>query len=343
MVNRKIQAYFFIILITVSAILSLAVFQSYLTLLAFGGILAVVVNPIYKYIHGKIKSESFAAFLTVICSTLVVVLPTVYFLTSLTTELIGVLSDFKAYFDATTFQQVLIKWIPVSLHEQIPTIIDGTKKVLNSIAGQLSNSLVGFFSDLFNVLLSFVVVMIAAYYLLKDGSKIRKEVLAISPLGDEYDEIVIEKVIVAVSAVVNGVLIVAFIKGILASIFFWIFGIPAPLFWGTMTGFSALVPMVGSGLVTLPAVLYLFAIGKVGAAIGLTIVSIFLISTIDNFLQPKLVESKTKIHPLLILLSILGGLQFYGFAGFILGPLTLAVTIALLDISKKEFKKYLNG
>jgi len=93
--------------------------------------------------------------------------------------------------------------------------------------------------------------------------------------------------------------------------------------------------------VTVPAIIYLLLIGKIGSAIGLSIVSFGIIGTIDNFLQPKLVEQKTNIHPLLILLSILGGLQFYGFAGFILGPLTLAVTMALIDIYKKEFRGYL--
>jgi len=68
-----------------------------------------------------------------------------------------------------------------------------------------------------------------------------------------------------------------------------------------------------------------------------------LIGTIDNFIQPIIVQSKTKIHPLLVLLSILGGFKFYGVAGFILGPLTLAVTMALLDIYKRDFKHYIQN
>lgn len=342
MSNRKLQVYFFITVMAASLFLSAAVFQSYLTLLAFGGVLAIVSRPIYRYFLGKLKSESFAAIVTVLCTALVVVLPAAYFMTALTTELIGMVSDFKSYFDANTFSGVLERWLPLSLHEQIPTVIEGTRQVLNSIAGQLSTSLIGFFSDLFQVMFSFIIVLIAAYYLLKDGSKIKKELLNVSPLGDEYDELVLQRIIVAVSAVMNGVLIIGFIKGVLTSIFFWAFGIPAPLFWGTMTGFASLLPILGSSIVTLPAVLYLFAVGRIGAAIGLAIIAIFLISTIDNFLQPKLVESKTNIHPLLILLSILGGLQFYGFAGFILGPLTLAVTMALFDVFKKEFKNYIS-
>jgi predicted PurR-regulated permease PerM len=112
------------------------------------------------------------------------------------------------------------------------------------------------------------------------------------------------------------------------------------MFWGTMTGLASFLPIFGSALITVPMVIYLFMTGHIGAAIGLGVVGLAIIGTIDNLLQPILVESVTRIHPLLILLSILGGFQFYGFTGFILGPLTLAVTMALLDIYKREFKNY---
>ncbi|MEA3249723.1 MAG: AI-2E family transporter, partial [Patescibacteria group bacterium] len=167
------------------------------------------------------------------------------------------------------------------------------------------------------------------------------KLLAMSPLADEYDELVFNKLSIAVRAVMGGVLIMGIIKGILAGVFFWVFGVPAPLFWGLLTGIASFIPIVGSALVTVPAVIYLILTGHLLAAVGLLAVSVAIIGTVDNFLQPKLVESKTKIHPLLILLSILGGLKFFGFAGFILGPLTLAVTLALVDIYEKEFKHYI--
>ncbi|MBU1915759.1 AI-2E family transporter, partial [Patescibacteria group bacterium] len=137
--------------------------------------------------------------------------------------------------------------------------------------------------------------------------------------------------------------IMGIIKGILAGFFFWLFGLPAPLFWGVMTGIASFVPIFGISLTTIPAAIYLFLTGNIIGGAALLIISVTIIGTIDNFLQPKLVESKTKIHPLLILLAILGGLQFYGFSGFILGPLTLAVTMALFSIYEKEFRRYLEN
>lgn len=338
---KKFQVYFFITVLTLSGVLTLFVFRPYLTLLAFGGVLAVISRPLYLRLNRLIKSDIAAAFLTVICMTLAVLLPSALFFASLSSELISAFSNIKGYFDGTTVLQVAEKYLPNAVHDQIPAILTEATRLIRGIAEALSQNLIGFFSNLFGIVFGCIVVLISAYYLLKDGTKIKMSLLALSPLGDEYDEIVFRKVITAVSAVMNGTLVMGLVKGVLAGVFFWIFGIPAPLFWGTMTGFASFMPVFGSALITVPAVLYLLIIGKVGAAIGLLAVSVVIIGAIDNFLQPKLVESKTNIHPLLILLSILGGLQFYGFAGFILGPLTLAVLMALIDIYEKEFRQYL--
>ena len=338
---KKFQVYFFIVILTLSGLLTLFVFRSYLTLLAFGGVVAVISRPLYLWLLKKLRSETAAAFLTVLCVALTVLMPLAFFLASLSVEVVSMFSNIKGYFDTNGAASTLERFLPKMLHDQIPTLMNESLGLLRRFAEALSQNLLGFFSDLFGVFFGFVVVLISAYYLLKDGAKIKQELLALSPLGDEHDELVFRRIILAVGAVMNGILVVGAIKGVLAGLFYWLFGVPAPLFWGAVTGLASFLPMLGSALVTVPAVLYLLLAGKVGAAIGLLVVSVALIGTVDNFLQPKLVESKTKIHPLLILLSILGGLNFYGFAGFILGPLTLAVTMALIDIYKKEFRSYL--
>lgn len=338
---RKFQIYFFIALLAASAAMTLSVFRSYLTLLAFGGVFAILARPLYLYIIKYLKSDVASAFLTIIVVASLMLLPTAFFFAALSAELGTLFSNIKGYFDYGALSETLVKYVPAQFHDQIPAMMEEGTRLIRGFAEILSSNLVAFFSNVFGVVFGFVVVLISAYYLLKDGTKVKRELLALSPLGDEHDELVFRKVIVAVRAVMAGVLVMGLIKGVLSGVFFWIFGIPAPLFWGTMAGFASFIPIFGSALITVPATIYLFMIGNYGAGIGLGIVSVGLIGAIDNFLQPKLVESKTNIHPLLILLSILGGLQFYGFAGFILGPLTLSVTMALIDIYKKEFRNYL--
>ena len=338
---KRFQLYFFGTVLTISVILTLLVFRSYLVLLAFAGVLAVLFRPLYMYLFRLIKSTTAAAFLTVVCISLTILLPTAYFFAALYGELGSVLVNVKNYFDTSTLSNFLTHNLPASLQDQVPAVMNEAVRVIGGIGSVLSANLFNFFSNVFNIVFGFIVILISVYYLLKDGPKVKAELLALSPLGDEYDELVFQRIFIAVRAVMGGVIIIGLIKGVLAGIAFALFGIPAPLFWGSMTGLASFLPLFGSALVTVPAILYLAIVGRIGAAIGLGIISVVVIGAVDNFIQPKLVDSKTQIHPLLILLSILGGLEFYGFAGFILGPLTLAVTMALIDIYRREFKSSL--
>ncbi len=338
---KKFQIFFFLAALAISMALTLLVFKPYLTLLAFGGVLAVISMPLYQYLTKLLKSEMTSAFLTVLFIAVVILLPLAFFLAALASEAISVFNDVKQRVDTLGGVEYLAAILPQNLHNQIPIIVDKSLEVAGKVVEMISSNLIGLFSNAFSVVFGFFIILFSTYYLLKDGRRIKNKLLALSPLADEYDELVFEKIAVAIRAVMGGVLVMGVIKGILAGLFFWIFGVPAPLFWGVMTGVAAFVPIFGSSLTTLPLAVYLLATGHIGAGIGLLLVSVAIIGTVDNFLQPKLVESKTKIHPLLILLAILGGLQFYGFSGFILGPLTLAVTLALFSIYEKEFRSYL--
>lgn len=338
---QKFQVYFFLAILTLSGVLTLVVFSPYLTMLAFGGVLAVVYRPIYRYCLKWIRSETAAAFLTLLCVVLTILLPTMYFFAALSTELAGLVVNVKNLFTDNVLADLLARVLPPSFTAQIPAFADELIGALRTLVGVLTENLVAILKNVVGVFFSFLIILISVYYLLKDGSKIKKEFMALSPLGDEYDELVLQRVIVAIGAVMGGMVIVGLIKGLVSGIFFYLFGVPAPLFWGSMTGLASFVPVLGSALVTIPVVIYLLLTGHIGAGIALGIISFAIIGAIDNIIQPKLVQSQTNIHPLLVLLSILGGLSFYGFSGFILGPLTLAVTMALLDIYKKEFRNYL--
>jgi len=337
---KKFQVYFFISVLIASLLLTLLVFRAYLVLIAFAGVLAILFRPVFRRFLGLVRSEAVAALMTVIVAVAAVLLPVTLFFMALYNELVSVVLNSRLKVDADSMAQYLQERLPVDLQSQVPIIVSSVMDFIRGIGTEISTVLFSLFSNAVGVFLAFIVILIAVYYLLKDGTVLKQRLMKISPLLDEYDELVLGRMITAVQAVISGGLVVISIKAVLAGVFFAIFGVPAPIFWGAMTGVASLLPIVGSALVTVPAVIYLIYAGHPGAAVGLGIISIVLIGTIDNFLQPKLVQSRTNIHPLLILLSILGGVKFYGFAGFILGPLTLAVTAALLDIYEREFRSY---
>jgi predicted PurR-regulated permease PerM len=167
---------------------------------------------------------------------------------------------------------------------------------------------------------------------LKDGAKLRQFVISLSPLADSYDELVLSRLGRAVNSVLKGTLTIALIQGVVSALGYMLFGVPNPLLWGTVTAIAALVPGVGTALILTPIVLFLFLTGNVPGAIGLAVWGAFAVGLVDNFLSPHLIGGGSQLHPLLVLISVLGGIGLFGAVGIFLGPLCLSLFMALLSI-----------
>jgi predicted PurR-regulated permease PerM len=135
-----------------------------------------------------------------------------------------------------------------------------------------------------------------------------------------------------IGASVYGVLAIAIVQGILGGLAFWTLGVPSAIVWGVAMTFLSMIPMLGAFLVWVPAAIYLALTGHAVKAVLLVLWGTLVIGMIDNFLRPKLVGERTKLHELLIFFAVLGGLQVFGVLGIVLGPVVLAITLALMDV-----------
>ncbi|MDO8430759.1 MAG: AI-2E family transporter, partial [Candidatus Taylorbacteria bacterium] len=190
------------------------------------------------------------------------------------------------------------------------------------------------FSSITKFILQIFIMLFALFYLLRDGGKLRKDMVVLSPLADDYDERIFLKLKQAIRSVVAGSLIVGIIQGLLTGLGFFIFGVPNPALWGSFAVIAALIPGIGTSLVLVPGILYLFFVSTHLHALGLLIWGILAVGLVDNFLGPMLVNRGVHVHPFLILLSVIGGLSYFGPIGFIAGPLIVALLAALLEIYK---------
>jgi predicted PurR-regulated permease PerM len=134
-----------------------------------------------------------------------------------------------------------------------------------------------------------------------------------------------------------GSLLTAVVQGCAAALLFWILGIASPLFWGAIVSFVSLVPIVGAFLVWIPMSAYLFLSGNTASAIVLLVGGGVVVSSIDNVLKPIIIRGRTDMHPLLVFLSVLGGMQVFGFLGVLLGPLVVAFFVSFLNFYRLEF------
>lgn len=138
----------------------------------------------------------------------------------------------------------------------------------------------------------------------------------------------IQAVGVTVRAVVFGIVLTALAQGLLAGLGYWVAGVSAPALWGMVTALVSLIPFVGP-VVWIGLSLGLLAHGETQAALGLFLWGALVVSWVDNLIRPLVISGPTRIPFLLVFLGVLGGLNAFGLIGLFLGPVLLAVSVAI--------------
>jgi len=161
--------------------------------------------------------------------------------------------------------------------------------------------------------------------------------MRLSPMDDRYERELMDEFDQISRAVVLATLLSAVAQGILAGIGYWAAGLPSVFLLTLLTMVMALVPFVGAAAIWLPASLWLYVYEeRMWPAIFLAIYGAAIVSTADNFIKPWVLQGRSKLHPLLALLSVLGGVQALGAIGILVGPMIVVFLQTLLNILRQE-------
>lgn len=333
--HQKSELYFLLALLIGIFVLTFFIFKPFLYALILAMVFATVFEPLHKKALKIVyQRRSLAALLATFSVLIIVIAPIAFLGLHVFQETAGLYSFLTQNGGATNLLHSL-EDASVSLKRFIPVPITFSPDFNQYLRGGLSwllGQLGPLFANLAKVILSVFIFLVALYYLFKDGKKLKTYLIALSPLQDNHDETILNKLAAAVNSVIKGNLAVAIIQGILTAVGFTIFGVPNAALWGSVAAIAALIPGVGTALVLLPAIFYLFFSGNMFFAVGLLLWGMIAVGLVDNFLGPKLMERGVQLHPFLILLSILGGIGFFGPIGFLLGPLVLSLLFALLEV-----------
>src|SRR3989338_7333910 len=296
----RLQLIFFIILTAGVSVLAFFIFKPYLGPIFLAAIIAIASYPFYKKLlkifGGKSSVASFFAVLIILAAVLV---PAVFISLTLFKEA-TVLYGNMAFWQTggEDFLSAAAKFIENKISFFSPDFSVDLAGYLSGFANWIVGHVDTFFSSFLKVLIGLLLMIISLFYFLKDGELIIKRLVLVSPLADSYDEQIIKRVGLAINSIVRGSLMIALIKGFLTALGFAIFGVPGPILWGAMSALASFVPIVGSGIVIVPAILYLSAVVSYPAAVGLAIWGVVLIGLSDNFLSPVLMKKGMKIHSL---------------------------------------------
>jgi predicted PurR-regulated permease PerM len=191
-------------------------------------------------------------------------------------------------------------------------------------------------------LLHLSIMLYALYFFLVGGAGAVEKAISYVPLPAKQMRMLLDKFVSVSGATLKGTLLVGIVQGALAGVGFAAAGIPHSVFWATVTAVLSILPGIGTGLVWVPAAIFLAVTGRLGAGLGLTAWCLVVVGTADNFLRPRLVGRDTEMPDLLILVSTLGGLTLFGAAGFLIGPVVAALFLAVWDLYRAEFRGYLD-
>ncbi len=335
MKQQKTELYFLLILLLGAFVITFFIFKPFLYALIVAIVFATVFGPLHtKMLIMTRERKGLAALLTTIAVLIVGIAPLSFLGIQIFQEATGLYSSLVESGSATDLSRIagdaiqnLAGFFPMPLEFSLD-INQYVKQGLQWLLQHLGS----FFANAAQIIASIFVFLIALYYLFKDGHTLKESIVAISPLQDIHDETIFNKLTLAINSIIRGNLTVALAQGVVTAVGFVMFGVPNAALWGGVAALVALIPGIGTALVLIPAILYLYASGEIFSAAGLLLWGMTAVGLIDNFLGPKLAEQGMRLHPFLILLSILGGIGFFGPLGFLLGPLVLSILFALLEI-----------
>ncbi|HEY4504038.1 MAG TPA: AI-2E family transporter [Candidatus Paceibacterota bacterium] len=340
--NASSAHHFFTGLLLAVAILSVLIFLPFLTPLILALVLSIIFGPVYRFLlkifFGNEERSTFASLMTLFLVILIVLIPGFFIVGKLYNEIQDMyyfLTEESSRSSVIVFLNSASDWLSNAFLNIYPSISFDSFNITDylqlGVEWAFSN-VDTLFTGIGKVVMGLFITFLALFYFLRDGKEFKRQLIALSPLVDTDDERILKRLEQAVYSIIAGSLVVGVIQGILTGIGFAIFHVPNPVAWGSVAAVAALIPGIGTALVLIPGTLYLFFTGSAVYALGLLIWGMLAVGLIDNLLGPILINKGIKIHPLVILLSVLGGLSFFGAIGFILGPLVLAFLFALLEI-----------
>ncbi|HEX5706281.1 MAG TPA: AI-2E family transporter [Pyrinomonadaceae bacterium] len=310
--------------------------QPFIEVLLWALVLVIVFYPVHERIRARIKSPGWSAVVSCLLVIVTILVPLTLVTLAVVKEVTGVAQNLQANVEAlldpnspTTGRVLrwLEQYVDINQLRSQQFIAERLRNMVSAIAGRT----LGFVGGVLGVVVQTFFVIFTMYYLFRDGDRMRAALRGALPLEGARASEIFQRTSEVIGASVYGVLVIAAIQGVLGGVAFWALGLPSPLLWGVVMVLLSMIPMAGAFIVWVPAALYLLATGEWGKALALALWGTLVIGTVDNFLRPKLVGERTRLHELLIFFSVLGGLQVFGIIGLVLGPVVVAITLALLD------------
>ncbi|WP_243313019.1 AI-2E family transporter [Fundidesulfovibrio agrisoli] len=354
--QEQIYSFFLLGILAVSLYFAFQVLTPFLHNILIAIILASLFHPLQGRLNKDLKGrKTLAALISTLTVTLVIVLPTLFFLGALLGQAavsIGALQNWlkgahlSTWLSSETFTPYItwvnehFPWLEIDLNK---LNLQGSLLDLSRRLGQMMiDSGTKILGNFIGIGLDFAIMLFVLFFLFRDGDAMLVQLKHLSPLHDSQEDRILRRMRDVARSVVVGSFLVAVCQGVAGGIGLYIVGIPA-LFWGAMMGFASLIPVVGTLLIWGPAAIYLLIVGDWKGALILTGWGAVIVSGIDSVVRPLLMQGQAQMSTFWVFLSIIGGIKYFGPLGILYGPMILALAMVMLTIYADEYHEVLDA
>ena len=311
-------------------------------------LLAFLLFPVNRWLRGRLGGRRGAAsLLLTFAVTLGIVIPATLLMLVFVrqaTELLGRMSELAGRYQIERPQDLLkipalgriIEWIdektPLSAAELQQWFVNAARSILGFGITGGRQVLMGALGAVIGLLLMLFIL----YFFFRDGDEMAMRLVRLVPLERSRKTRLIAQLSGVMRAVVFGSLATALIQGALLGLGFEIAGLASPVVFGFLTALAALLPVAGTALVWAPAAIVLYAQGRPGWALFMLLWGALLVGSVDNFLRPRLISGRAQISTLPVFFGVMGGLAAFGAIGLFVGPLVIALALALLRFAEED-------
>jgi predicted PurR-regulated permease PerM len=344
-VNRKSASVVVLaILLAVAAIFAYYILQPFLHSIVFALVIGIGFYPIHALIGRFLARRNLRALFSTLAVLLIFVVPAVLLVSASSREIIHAAQSIN---NRTVENGGILPYLlqsPERLTSWIEKYVDiensGLAGAIDSLPAKASQLLITFatalVAGLVGILGQSIITLFILFFVFRDGVDLLNRIASMLPLELERTERLLSEVRQSVFANLYGILAVAFAQGLLTSTAVAIVGVGSPLLLGIAAAVCSLIPFVGPTLVWLPIAIFLFIKGHWWKGLFLLAWGTIAVGTADNIIRPLVIATRVKLHPLLLLFSLFGGVQQFGFMGLFIGPVVMSVALALVEMLREE-------
>lgn len=318
--------------------------------LGWAGILTFLLYPLHQRLTRKLKGNAGASAGILTALTPFLIIAPLAIVAAIFAKQVATLIGFLRSYQFSTYPEFLaqVEQYPVVgrlltyIRTEVPVTADqvqgwltnGAQSLLKAAAGMSGAVALG----LVGTLVGFFLMLFMLFFLLRDGRAMLLRAVRLVPMAATQREKLMKYLSDVMGAVIYGHALTALLQGTLVGIGFALAGLPSPLVFAVFGIIAGFVPAAGTGIVLIPAVLYLAVAGRWGAAIFLGIWSVG-IGLSDNLLRPYLTQQRAEVSTLTVFVGVIGGVSAFGFIGTLIGPVLLALIVALLRFGEESIAK----